>query len=107
MDQASLRYADRHRRLPPRTGQPHGGTMESNCWDAHREIRSLIQRPEKALNLLHKPIGVITLRKFVYRGEAGFVFQHVTDENGKDRFVGFSGRQLSTLPFAMRRKNAN
>lgn len=78
--------------------------MESQFWDVYRDIRSLIQKPDEALYILHTPIGVITVRKFVYRGNAGYVFLQGIDEKGKDRFVGFSDQQLSTFPFEIRMK---
>lgn len=81
--------------------------MESHFWDVYRDIRSLIQKPDDALYILHTSIGVITVRRFVYRGEAGYVFLQGIDENGRDRIVGFSELQLSTFPFEIRMKAAD
>jgi len=78
--------------------------MESHFWDILRDIRSLIHKPDDALFILHTPIGAITVDKFVYREEAGFVFLQGTDESGRQRIAGFSERQLSTFPFEIRMK---
>jgi hypothetical protein len=80
--------------------------MNSHFWDVYREIRSLIKKPEEALYILHTSIGAISVRRFVYRGEAGFVFLQGIDEHGADRIVGFSEQQLSTFPFEIRMKSA-
>lgn len=81
--------------------------MDSQFWDVYRDIRSLIQKPDDALYILHTPIGAITVRKFVYRGHAGYVFLQGVDDKGRDRFVGFSDQQLSTFPFEIRMKSAD
>ncbi len=81
--------------------------MDSHFWDVYREVRALIQRPEEALYIIHTSIGAISVRKFVYRGEAGFVFLQGIDESGKDRIVGFSEQQLSTFPFEIRMKSTD
>jgi hypothetical protein len=78
--------------------------MDSHFWDIIRDIRSLIQKPDDALFVLHTPIGAITVDRFVYRSEAGFVFLQGTDENGRERTAGFSELQLSTFPFEIRIK---
>lgn len=44
----------------------------------------------------------MTVDRFVYRSEAGFVFLQGTDENGRERVAGFSEQQLSTFPFEIR-----
>jgi len=62
------------------------------------------KKTEEALYILHTSIGAISVRRFVYRGEAGFVFLQGIDESGKDRILGFSEQQLSTFPFEIRMK---
>jgi hypothetical protein len=81
--------------------------MDSHFWDIYRDIRSLIQKPDEAVYILYTPIGAITVRRFVYRGEAGYVFLQGTDEDGRDRVVGFSEQQLSTFAFEVRMKSAD
>jgi hypothetical protein len=78
--------------------------MDSHFWDVYRDIRSLIKKPEEALFILHTSIGAISVSRFVFRGEAGFVFLQGIDEHGSDRIVGFSEQQLSTFPFEIRMK---
>jgi hypothetical protein len=78
--------------------------MDSHFWDIIRDIRSLIHKPDDSLCVVHTPIGVISVDRFVYRAEAGFVFLQGTDENGKERIAGFSEQQLATFPFEIRRK---
>ena len=78
--------------------------MDSHFWDIIRDVRSLIHKPDDALCIVHTPIGVITVDRFVYRAEAGFVFLQGRDENGRDRIAGFSEQQLSTFPFEIRSK---
>jgi hypothetical protein len=78
--------------------------MDSHFWDIIRDTRTLIQKPEDAMFIVHTPIGAIAVDKFVYRSEAGFVFLQGTDENGKERVAGFSEQQLSTFPFEVRSK---
>ena len=81
--------------------------MDSHFWDIYRDIRSLIQKPDEAAYILYTSIGTITVRRFVYRGEAGYVFLQGIDENGRDRIVGFSEQQLSTFAFEVRMKAAD
>ncbi len=81
--------------------------MNSHFWDVYRDVRSLIKKPEEALYILHTSIGAISVRRFVYRGEAGFVFLEGVDENGKDRILGFSEQQLTTFPFEIRMKSTD
>jgi hypothetical protein len=81
--------------------------MDSHFWDVYRDVRSLIQKPEDALYILHTSIGAISIRKFIYRGEAGFVFLQGVDEHGLERIVGFSEQQLSTFPFEIRMKSTD
>jgi len=81
--------------------------MNSHFWDVYRDIRSVIQRPEDATYILHTSLGPIAVRRFVYRGEAGYVFLQGVDQSGKDRIVGFSEQQLSTFPFEIRMKSAD
>jgi len=76
--------------------------MDAHFWDVYRDIRSLIQRPDGAVYILHTSIGAITVNSFVYRADVGFVFIQGTDENGRDRMVGFSEQQVSTFPFEIR-----
>ena len=64
--------------------------MDPHFWDVYRAIRSLIQRPDGAVYILHTPIGAITVNSFVYR----------------DRMVGFSEQQVSTFPFEIRTSSA-
>lgn len=80
--------------------------MESNFWDIYRDIRTLIQRPDEAVYILYTSIGAITVRRFVYRAEAGYVFLQGIDEKGKERTVGFSEQQLSTFSVEVRMKSA-
>ena len=79
--------------------------MNSHFWDIVRDIRSLIHKPDDALCIVHTPIGVITVNRFVYRADAGFVFLQGTDENGNERIAGFSEQQLATFPFEIRRSS--
>ncbi len=81
--------------------------MDSHFWDVYRGIRALVQKPDDALYILHTSIGVITVHRFVYRGEEGFVIVQGTDESGKERIVGFSEQQLSTFPLEIRMKSAD
>jgi len=81
--------------------------MDSRFWDVCRDIRSVIQNPNEALYILHTSIGRITVNRFVYRGEAGYVFLQGVDETGKDRTVGFSEQQLSTFALEIRMKSAD
>ena len=78
--------------------------MDSHFWDIIRDIRSLIHKPDDALFIVHTSIGAITVDRFVYRAEAGFVFLQGNDENGRERTVGFSEQQLSTFQFEIRTK---
>lgn len=80
--------------------------MDSHFWDVYRDLRSLIQKPEDALYVLHTSIGAITVYKFVYRSEAGYVFLQGIDENGREITVGFSEQQLSTFAFEVRTRSA-
>ena len=80
--------------------------MDSHFWDVYRDLRSLIQKPDDALYILHTSIGAITVHKFVYRSEAGYVFVQGLDENGREMTVGFSELQLSTFAFEIRAKSA-
>ena len=79
--------------------------MDSRFWDVYRDVRSLIQRPDDALYVLHTSIGSITVRKFVYRSEAGYVFLQGVDENGRERTAGFTEQQFSTFAFEIRTKS--
>jgi hypothetical protein len=78
--------------------------MDSHFWDIIRDVRSLINKPDDALFVLHTPIGAITVDRFVYRSETGFVFLQGTDENGRERTAGFSEQQLSTFALEFRTK---
>jgi hypothetical protein len=84
---------------------PRRSQMNSHFWDIYRDIRSVIQKPDEAVYILYTSIGAITVRRFVYRAEAGYVFLHGIDENGRDRIVGFSEQQLSTFAFEIRMKS--
>jgi hypothetical protein len=90
--------------LVPSNGTSQGDSMNSHFWDIVRDIRSLIHKPDDALFILHTPIGAITIDRFVYRSEAGYVFLQGADENGRERTVGFSEQQLKTFPFEVRTK---
>ncbi len=81
--------------------------MDSRFWDVYRDVRSLIQKPDDALYILHTSIGAITVHKFVYRSEAGYVFLQGLDENGRERTAGFSEQQLSTFAFEIRMKSTD
>lgn len=87
--------------VPP-NGLRQGDSMDSHFWDILRDIRTLIHTPENAFIILHTPIGAITVDRFVYRSETGFVFIQGTDESGRERTAGFSERQLSTCAFEIR-----
>lgn len=76
--------------------------MDTHFWDVYRDVRSLIQKPEGSVYILHTSIGAITVKNFIYRADAGYVFIQGIDENGKDRLVGFSEQQVSTFPFEIR-----
>ena len=81
--------------------------MESRFWDVYRDVRSLIQKPDDALYILHTSIGAITVHKFVFRSEAGYVFLQGLDESGRERTAGFTEQQLSTFAFEIRQKSAD
>jgi hypothetical protein len=81
--------------------------MDSLFLDIYRDIRSLIQKPDEAAYILYTSIGAITVRKFVYRAEARYVFLQGIDENGRDRHVGFSEQLLSTFAFEVRTESAD
>jgi hypothetical protein len=57
--------------------------MDSHFWDIVRDIRSLIQKPDDALFIVHPPIEAIATDRFVYRAEVCFVFFQGNDENGR------------------------
>jgi hypothetical protein len=78
--------------------------MDSRFWDIGRDIRSLIYKPDDAQFIVHTPVGAITVDRFVFRPEAGFVFLQGNDENGRERTVGVSEQQLSTFQFEIRTK---
>jgi hypothetical protein len=78
--------------------------MDSHFWDIIRDIRSLIHKPDDALSIIYTPLGAITVDRFVYRAEAGFIFLQGNDENGRERVAGFSEKQLSTFAFEIRTK---
>jgi hypothetical protein len=80
--------------------------MDPHFWDVYRDTRSLIQRPDGVVYILHTSIGAITVNSFVYRAEAGYVLIQGMDESGKDRIVGFSEQQVSTFPFEIRTSSA-
>ncbi len=80
--------------------------MNSHFWDIYRDIRSLIQKPDEAVYILYTSIGAITVRRFVYRAEAGYVFLQGIDEKGRERTAGFSEQQLSTFALEVRMKSA-
>lgn len=79
--------------------------MDSRFWDVYRDVRSLIQKPDDALYILHTSIGAIRVHKFVYRSEASCVFLQGLDESGRELTVGFSEQQLSTFAFEIRTKS--
>lgn len=79
--------------------------MDSHFWDVYRDIRSVIQKPDEALYILHTSIGAIIVKHFVYRAEAGYVFVQGIDENGRERTAGFSEQQLSTFPLEIRTRS--
>lgn len=80
--------------------------MNSHFWDIYRDLRSVIQKPDEAVYVLYTSIGAITVRKFVYRAEAGYFLLQGVDENGRDRILGFSEQQLSTFAFEIRLKSS-
>ena len=79
--------------------------MDSRFWDVYRDIRSLIQKPDDALYILHTSIGTIAVQKFVFRPEAGYVFIQGTDENGRERTAGFTEQQFTTFALEIRTKS--
>jgi len=79
--------------------------MDSRFWDVYRDIRSLIQKPDDALYILHTSIGSITVRKFVFRSEAGYIFVQGVDENGRERTAGFTEQQFTTFALEIRTKS--
>ncbi|MGA8087455.1 MAG: hypothetical protein WCA10_09125 [Terracidiphilus sp.] len=79
--------------------------MDSRFWDVYRDIRSLIQKPDDALYMLHTSIGIITVRKFVFRPEAGYVFLQGTDENGRERTAGFTEQLFTTFALEIQTKS--
>lgn len=81
--------------------------MDSRFWDIIRDIRSLIQRPDDALYILHTSVGAITVHRFVYRSEAGYAFLQGVDENGRERTVGFTEQQFSTFALEIRMKSTD
>ena len=81
--------------------------MGARFWDVYRDVRSVIQKRDDALYILHTSIGAITVHRFVYRAEAGYVFVQGTDEHGRERVAGFSEQQLSTFAFEIRTKSAD
>lgn len=81
--------------------------MESRFWDVYRDSRSLIQKPDDAFYVLHTSIGALTIHRFVYRSEAGYVFLQGFDDNGRERTAGFSERELSTFAFEIRVKSGD
>lgn len=85
------------------TAASQGEAMDLHFWDV-RDIRSLIHKGDDALFILHTSIGAITVDRFVYRAEVGFLFVQGIDENGRERTAGFSEQQLSTFPFEIRTK---
>lgn len=91
-------------RMARSSGPAWEKAMDSLFWDIVRDIRSLIHKPEDALFIVHTSIGAITVERFVYRSETGFVFLQGNDENGRARTAGFSEQQLSTFPFEIRMK---
>ncbi len=79
--------------------------MDSRFWDVYRDVRSLIQKPDEALFILHTSIGAITVHRFVFRPEAGYVLLQGVDENGRERTAGFTEQQFSTFAFEIRTKS--
>ena len=99
-----MEFGMRNVRLVPSNGANQGDPMDSHFWDIIRDIRSLIHKPDDAQFIVYTPIGTITVDRFVYRAEAGYVFLQGSDENGRERTAGFSEQQLSTFPFEIRTK---
>ena len=93
-------------RRTEKPASPPGKAHDLTFLGIYRNVRSVIQRPDEAVYIVYTSIGAITVRRFVYRAEAGYVFLQGTDENGKDRIVGFSEQQLSTFAFEIRMKSA-
>jgi hypothetical protein len=86
--------------------EPQEESMNLHFWDIYRDVRSVIQKPDEAVYVLYTSIGAITVRRFVYRAEAGYFLLQGIDENGRDRIVGFSEQQLSSFAFEIRMKPA-
>ena len=78
--------------------------MNSQFWDIYRDVRSVIQKPDEAVYVLYT--SIVTVRRFVYRAEAGYFLLQGIDENARDRIVGFSEQQLSSFAFEIRMKSA-
>jgi hypothetical protein len=81
--------------------------MESHFKKVYREIRSILQAPNETVYIVHTSVGAITLDRFRYTGELGYVFLEGRDENGKLRFVGFSEAQLATFAFELQPKSGS
>ena len=81
--------------------------MDSRFWDVYRDVRSLIQKADDALYILHTSIGAITVHKCVFRSEAGYIFLQGVDENGRERTAGFTEQQFSTFAFEIRTRSAS
>jgi hypothetical protein len=80
--------------------------MESHFKKVYREIRSTLREPNDTLYILHTTIGAITIARFHYHEDIGYVLLEGSDENGKPRFVGFSEAQLSTFAFELKPKSS-
>ena len=81
--------------------------MESQFKKVYREIRSILQEPNGTVYIVHTSVGAITLDRFRYTGELGYVFLEGRDENGKPRFVGFSEAQIATFAFELQPKSGS
>lgn len=80
--------------------------MDSRFWYVYRDIRSLIQKPDDALYILHTSLGTITVSRFVFRSEAGYIFVQGLDESGRERTAGFTEQQFTTFPLEIRSRSA-
>lgn len=72
--------------------------MESRFKLMYRDISRSVTEKE-SVYVLHSPLGALSIAKFHYREDTGYVFLEVQDEHKKPRLIGFSEEQLATMPF--------
>lgn len=64
-----------------------------------------LRAPDEALYILHTSIGTISVQRFVFRAETGYVFVQGVDENGRERTAGFTEQQFITFALEIRTKS--